>query len=93
MRVTEFFQVLPSIVLAIVLVAVFEPGLPSIVFAIGITHWTRLARLTRAEFLKIKERELVLAQRAAGGIPRQRWARGDRRGVLPTPRCEPVLGS
>jgi len=66
MRVTEFFQVLPSIVLAIVLVAVFEPGLPSIVFAIGITHWTSLARLTRAEFLKIKERELVLAQRAAG---------------------------
>jgi len=66
MRITEFFQVLPSIVLAMVLVAVFEPGLISIIFAIGITHWTSLARLTRAEFLRIKERELVLAQRAIG---------------------------
>jgi peptide/nickel transport system permease protein len=66
MRITEFFQVLPSIVLAIVLVAVFEPGIASIIFAIGITHWTSLARLTRAEFLKLKEREMVLAQRAVG---------------------------
>ena len=66
MRLTEFFQVLPSIVLAMVVVAVFTPGLITLVAAIGITHWTGLARLTRAEFLKIKEREFVLAGRAVG---------------------------
>jgi len=66
MRVTEFFQVLPALLLAMVLVTLFSPSLVTIIFAIAIVSWTPVARLTRAEFLKIKEREFVLAERAMG---------------------------
>ncbi len=66
MRVTEFFQVLPGLLLAMVLVALFSPSLPTIIFAIGVVSWPPVARLTRAEFLKIKQREFVLAERAIG---------------------------
>ena len=66
MRVTEFFQVLPALLLAMVLVALFSPSILTIVFAIGVVSWPPMARLTRAEFLKIKEREFVAAERAMG---------------------------
>lgn len=66
MRITEFFQVLPGLLLAMVLVALFSPSLVTIIFAIGVVSWTPVARLTRAEFLKIKEREFVMAERAIG---------------------------
>lgn len=66
MRVTEFFQVLPALLLAMVLVTLFSPSLFTIIFSIGVVSWTGVARLTRAEFLKIKEREYILAERAIG---------------------------
>ena len=66
MRVTEFFQVLPPILLAMVLVAVFGPKIGNVVLAIGLVSWPPLARLTRAEFLKLREREFVRAERAIG---------------------------
>ena len=66
MRVTEFFQVLPALLLAMVLVTLFSPSLLTIILAIGVVSWTGVARLTRAEFLKIKEREYILAERAIG---------------------------
>ena len=74
MRVTEFFQVLPPLLLAMVLVTLFSPSLFTIIFAIGVVSWTGVARLTRAEFLKIKEREYILAERAIGaGNMRIMW--------------------
>jgi peptide/nickel transport system permease protein len=66
MRVTEFFQVLPPILLAMVLVGVFGPSIATIVLVIGAVSWPSIARLARAEFLRIKEREFVLAGRAIG---------------------------
>jgi len=66
MRFTEFFQVLPALVFAMVIVAVFSSSYILVIIAIGITTWQALARLTRAEFLKIKEREFVTAARAVG---------------------------
>ena len=66
MRFTEFFQVLPPLVFAMVIVAVFSSDLITVIFAIGITTWTTEARLTRAEFLKIKEKEYVTASKALG---------------------------
>ena len=71
MRVTEFFQVLPPLVFAMVIVAVFSHDLVTVIIAIGITTWTTEARLTRAEFLKIKEREYVTAERAVGATDRR----------------------
>jgi len=70
MGVTEFFQVLPSLIFAMVVVAVFTPSLFSVIVAIGVTSWTGIARLTRAEFLKLREREFVTGARAAGARDR-----------------------
>ena len=66
MRITEFFQVLPALLFAMVLVALFSANIYIIILAIAVVTWTGIARLTRAEFLKIKEREYVLAERAMG---------------------------
>ncbi len=66
MRITEFFQVLPPLVFSMVIVAVFSSDILVVILAIAVTTWTTEARLTRAEFLKIKEREYVLAARAMG---------------------------
>ena len=66
MRVTEFFQVLPALLFAMVLVTLFSPSLVTIAIAIGVVSWPQTARLTRAEFLKIKELEYVTAARAIG---------------------------
>lgn len=66
MKITEFFQVLPSLLLAMVLVTVFSPSLVTVTFAIGIVGWPQVARLTRAEFMRISELEYVKAARTAG---------------------------
>ncbi len=66
MRLTEFFQVLPTLLFSMVIVALFGASLPMIVIAIGLVSWTAVARITRAEFLRIRELEFVLASRASG---------------------------
>lgn len=66
MRLTEFFQVLPTLLFSMVIVALFGASLPMITFAIGIVSWTAVARITRSEFLRIRELEYVMASRAAG---------------------------
>jgi peptide/nickel transport system permease protein len=71
MRVTEFFQVLPPLLLSMVLVALFSPTLNTVIFAIGIVSWPGVARLARAEFLKIRELEYVKAARSIGATDRR----------------------
>tara|TARA_R110002111_G_C6005833_1_gene373860 strand:- start:5933 stop:6748 length:816 start_codon:yes stop_codon:yes gene_type:complete len=71
MRVTEFFQVLPSLILAMVLVAVFSPSLLTIAIAIGVVSWPATARIARVEFLKAKELEYVKAARTIGARDRR----------------------
>jgi peptide/nickel transport system permease protein len=66
MRVTEFFQVLPTLLFSMVIVALFGASLPMITLAIGIVSWTAVARITRAEFLRVRELEYVMASRASG---------------------------
>lgn len=65
-RITEFFQTIPAFLLAIILVAVLKPSLGTIVLALGVTSWTGVARLVRAEFLTLREREFVKASVALG---------------------------
>ncbi|XAH24352.1 ABC transporter permease [Xylophilus sp. GW821-FHT01B05] len=65
-RITEFFQTIPAFLLAIILVAVLQPSIGTIVFALGVTSWTSIARLVRAEFLSLREREFVKASIALG---------------------------
>ena len=64
MRVTEFFQVLPALILAMVLVSLFSPTLTTITFAIAFVSWPITARLTRAEFLKLRQLDFVKSARA-----------------------------
>ncbi|HXH04632.1 MAG TPA: ABC transporter permease [Candidatus Competibacteraceae bacterium] len=64
MRITEFFQVLPALLLAMALITLFSPTLTTITVAIGIVSWPAVARLARAEFLRIKQLEFVRAARA-----------------------------
>jgi peptide/nickel transport system permease protein len=66
MRVTEFFQVLPTLLFSMVIVAPFGASLTMITIAIGIVSWTAVARITRSEFLRIRELEYVMASRASG---------------------------
>jgi peptide/nickel transport system permease protein len=66
MRITEFFQVLPGLLFAIVIVALYGASTKSIVLAIGLIAWPTIARLVRAEFLRQKNLEYVKAARAIG---------------------------
>ncbi|MDX6751224.1 ABC transporter permease [Geminicoccaceae bacterium 1502E] len=71
MRVTEFFQVLPTLLFAMVLVTLFSPSLVTVAVAIGIVSWPPAARLTRGEFLRIRQLEYVAACRTIGGTDRR----------------------
>ncbi len=66
MKLTEFFQVLPALLFAMVVVTLFSPTLVTVTLAIGIVSWTGTARLTRAEFMKFRGLEFVRAERAIG---------------------------
>lgn len=66
MRFTEFFQTIPSVALAIVLVAILQPKLSSIVLAIGVVSWPPVARLVRGEVLSLRTREYVQAAISIG---------------------------
>lgn len=69
MRITEFFQVLPRFFMAIVVIALFGPGIDRLVIVLGVTSWSLLARVVRAEVLSLREREFVEAARADGAGP------------------------
>ncbi len=74
MRITEFFQVLPALLFAMVVVALFTPTLVTVTIAIGIVIWPGTARLTRGEFVRYRNLEFVRAERAIGaGNARIMW--------------------
>lgn len=66
MRVTELFLTIPTFFLALLVIALIGRGLEKIVVTIGLLGWPLTARLIRAEFLSLKEREFVEAARALG---------------------------
>jgi len=69
MRCTEFFQTIPQLAMAMVLVAIFKPSLYSIVGAISMVSWPPVARLVRSEFMSLKQREFVQAAIVSGQTP------------------------
>ena len=66
MRFAEFFQTIPSFLLAILLVAIFTPSIVSIIAAIALVSWPPVARVVRAEFLALRQREFVQAAEVLG---------------------------
>ena len=64
--ITNWFLVLPWIVLAIVLASLWGPSLLTIIFVIAVTSWAGTARLVRAQALTVRERTYVERSRALG---------------------------
>jgi peptide/nickel transport system permease protein len=66
MRFIDIMLSIPTFFLILAVIAFIGPGIWNIMVVIGLTSWMGVARLVRAEFLSLKEREFVLAARAVG---------------------------
>jgi peptide/nickel transport system permease protein len=83
MRAAELVQVVPRFFLAVVVAALFGPGLDRIVLVLGLTSWPATARVVRAETLSVEARAFVEAARALGAAPRRILTRHVLPAVLP----------
>ncbi len=63
------FLSFPGVLLAIAFAAFFGPGIGKVILALVITGWAGYARLARAQVLKVREAEYVLAARSLGASP------------------------
>lgn len=66
MRFIDIMLTIPTFFLILAVIAFIEPSIWNIMIVIGLTSWMGVARLVRAEFLTLKERDYVLAARALG---------------------------
>jgi peptide/nickel transport system permease protein len=66
MRITEYFQIVPSFFLALIMVTLLGGSIWNVVIVIAVLSWPRVARLIRAQFLSLKEKEFIEAARAVG---------------------------
>lgn len=66
MRMVDAFLSIPNILFILVILSVLNPGILTLIFAIGVTNWVIYARLIRGEVLSIKEREFVKAAKSIG---------------------------
>ena len=69
MRLVDVMYAFPQLLFVILIMSALGAGLRNIFIAIGLTGWVTVARLTRAEFMAMRERDYVLAARAAGTKP------------------------
>ncbi|TLS40242.1 ABC transporter permease [Streptomyces montanus] len=67
MRITDWFLVMPTLVLAIALATVMSRSLGTIILAIGVTTWPTTARLVRAQTLAVESRPYIERAKALGG--------------------------
>ncbi|AGT07333.1 ABC transporter permease [Paracoccus aminophilus] len=65
-RIIVVFQTLPAFVLVVVLVAITNPSATTITIAIAIVTWPTVARLTRAEFRSLRQKDFVMAAKSLG---------------------------
>jgi oligopeptide transport system permease protein len=65
-RITEILVGIPNLVVVILMIIVLNPGILSITIALTITGWVGMARVVRAQVLKLKQQEYVLAARTLG---------------------------
>jgi len=72
-RLIDVMTAFPSLLFAILLISVLGGGLYSVVLALSVTGWILIARLTRAQFLALRERDFVLSAHALG-VPTWRIA-------------------
>ena len=65
-RVTEVIMGIPNLIVVVLMILVLKPGILSITIALSITGWVTMARVVRAQVMKLKEQEFVLASRTLG---------------------------
>ncbi|MGD6817637.1 oligopeptide ABC transporter permease [Metabacillus sp. 84] len=65
-RIIEILVGIPNLVIVILMIIVLKPGILSITIALTITGWTTMARVVRAQVIKYKNQEFVLASRTLG---------------------------
>ena len=65
-RILEIANGIPRLVIVTLLLLVLKPGMLTIIFALMLTEWVGMSRIARAEMLKLKEQEFVLASRTLG---------------------------
>ncbi len=66
LRLIELATAIPAILLGLLLIALYGSGLFHVTLFLGITSWVGYARITRAQFISLREREFVTAARAIG---------------------------
>jgi oligopeptide transport system permease protein len=66
MRFVDIINTIPMMLYIILLMVVLPPGLGTIMLALGLTYWVRMARIVRGQVLSLKEQEFVLAARTLG---------------------------
>ncbi|MFH0809449.1 MAG: nickel transporter permease [Pseudomonadota bacterium] len=71
LRVVDIFLAFPGILLALSLMAVLGPSLSNVIIALCLVGWVSYARLARGQVLSLKERDFVVAARAAGASDRR----------------------
>lgn len=69
MRVVDVFYGVPYLLIVIVLMVAFKPGLKNVFITFGFVYWLQMARVVRGEVLALRQREFVLAARALGVPP------------------------
>ncbi|MEU6278011.1 ABC transporter permease [Streptomyces populi] len=67
MRITDWFLVMPTLVLAIALATVMSRSLGTVILAIGVTTWPTTARLVRAQTLAVESRPYIERSKSLGG--------------------------
>lgn len=65
-RITEVLISIPNLVVVILMILMLKPGILSITIALTITGWVNMARVVRAQVLKLKNQEYVLAAKTLG---------------------------
>lgn len=68
-RIVEILTGIPNLIIMMLLLLVMEPGIPTICLALIITGWVNMSRIVRAQVLKLKSNEYVLASRTLGAPP------------------------
>ena len=71
MRIVDVIYSVPMMIYVILLMVVVGPGLKSIFITLGITYWAPMARMVRAEIMRLKNEEFILAARVIGASPKR----------------------
>lgn len=66
MRFVDVMYAFPTLLFVVLLMSMFGRGLDKIFIVIGLTSWVTLARLVRAQFLSLREKDYVVAARSIG---------------------------